>query len=143
MILVDSNILLYAYNSNFGAHSAALTWWEQQLHGSDSVGLSWQVIYAFLRVGTNVRLFPNPLTTEEATRHIQRWFDQPCVQVLSPTQRHWEIFQTMLTEGKATANLVSDAHLAAIAVEHGCLLCSTDRDFARFPGLKWCDPLGK
>jgi hypothetical protein len=96
---------------------------------------------AFLRIATNARLHQRPLTSKEAADRVQSWFDQPCVRVIHPTEQHWGIFQGMLYEGNATGNLVSDAHLAALALEHTCELCSTDADFARFPGLNWRNPL--
>jgi toxin-antitoxin system PIN domain toxin len=96
---------------------------------------------AFIRVGTNSRLHPRAMTLDEAITRVQNWLDQPCVKLIQPTEQHWPIFQQMLRGGSATANLVTDAHLAALAVEHNCLLHSTDRDFARFRGLKWKNPL--
>lgn len=141
MILVDANLLLYAEDSRSSRHSEARKWWVAQLSGSSAVCLCWSVISAFLRISTNGRAYHRPLTLEEATERVQSWLDQPCVRIVQPTQRHWHIFREMLTAGEATANLVSDAHLAALAVEYGCQLNSTDADFARFPGLAWRNPL--
>jgi len=141
MILVDANLLLYAEDSRSDAHEAARTWWDAQLSGSEPVGLCWPVLTAFIRIGTNARLHQRPLTLREAIQRVQRWIDQPCVRILEPTDQHWSIFQQMLREGNATANLVSDAHLAALAVEHNCSLHSTDTDFSRFPSLKWANPI--
>jgi uncharacterized protein len=95
---------------------------------------------AFIRIGTNSRLHQRPLTVKEAIERIQSWLNQPCVRIVQPTDQHWSIFQRMLRAGNATANLVPDAHLAALAVEHNCELLSTDSDFSRFPGLKWTNP---
>ena len=78
---------------------------------------------------------------KQAITRVQSWIDQPCVRLINPTENHWQIFRTMLLEGQATANLVVDAHLAALAIEHGCTLYSTDSDFSRFPKLKWKNPL--
>lgn len=141
MILVDANLLLYAEDSLSEQHSAARGWWDQQLSGSDPVGLCWPVLTAFIRIATNARLHRRPLTLKEAIERVQSWLDQPCVQLIHPTENHWRLFQQMLRAGNATANLVSDAHLAALALERNCLLCSTDTDFARFRGVKWKNPI--
>lgn len=141
MILVDANLLLYAEDSQSSHHSAARKWWVAQLSGSSPVCLCWSVLSAFLRISTNRQVYQQPLTLEEATDRVQSWLDQPCVRIVQPTQRHWHVFRDMLIAGKATANLVSDAHLAALAIEHGCELNSTDADFARFPKLAWRDPI--
>lgn len=141
MILVDANILLYAEDSLSEHHEAARTWWDEQLSGTDPVGLPWVVLTAFIRIGTNARLHQRPLTPAEAVARVDSWLAQPCVRLVNATENHWPIFQKLLREGKATANLVSDAHLAALAVECGATLCSTDSDFARFRSLKWRNPL--
>jgi hypothetical protein len=111
------------------------------LSGTDPVSLCWPVLTAFIRIGTNARLHRRPLTLREAVERVQSWLDQPCVRILHPTDQHWTVLQQMLRTGNATANLVSDAHLAALAVEHNRVLASTDTDFARFRGLKWRNPL--
>lgn len=141
MILVDANIPLYAEDSLSAQHEAALAWWDARLSGREPVLLCWPVLTVFLRIGTNARLQRRPLTLREAVERVQGWLEQPCVQLVQPTEQHWAILQKMLRGGNATANLVSDAHLAALAVEHNAVLCSTDADFARFPGLKWRNPL--
>lgn len=141
MIFVDANILLYAEDSTSRHHELARQWWDAQLSNSEPVGLSWPVLNAFIRVGTNTRLHQRPLTVHEAVDRVQSWLDQPCVRILQPTDRHWGIFQSLLVQGNAVANLVSDAHLAALAIEHNCVLQSSDADFSRFPGLKWSNPL--
>ena len=143
MILVDANLLLYAEDSLSEHHAAAQDWWDEQLSGSEPVGLCWPVLNAFIRIGTNTRLHRRPLTLKEATERVESWFHQPCVRVLQPTDEHWSIFQQMLRGGNASGNLVSDAHLAALAVEHNCVLYSTDADFSRFRGLKWKNPLAR
>ena len=143
MILVDANLLLYAEDSLSEHHEVARTWWDAQLSGSDPVGLCWPVLTAFIRIGTNARLHQRPLTLKEATERVQSWFNQSCVCIVQPTDQHWTIFQQMLRSGNAVGNLVSDAHLAALAVEHNCVLHSTDADFSRFRGLKWKNPITK
>ena len=141
MILVDANILLYAENSLHPRNREARTWWDDQLSGSRSVYLCWTVLSAFIRIGTNPRVFEHPLSLEQAVARVQSWLEQPCTRVVRPTDRHWTVFQQMLSDGQAVANLVTDAHLAALAIEHGCELASTDSDFARFSKLKWINPL--
>ena len=141
MILVDANLLLYAEDQLNPQHARAHAWWDAQLSGNSPVCLCWTVLSAFIRIGTNPRVFECPLSLEQAVARIQSWMDQPCTRLISPTQRHWVVLQKMLKEGQAVANLVTDAHLAALAVEHGCELFSTDADFARFPGIRWRNPL--
>ncbi len=141
MILVDANILLYAEDSLHPRHQQARVWWDGQLSGTGIVCLCWTVMSAFIRIGTNPRVFEHPLSLEQALACVQSWLDQPCTRVVRPTEQHWTVFQQVLTDGQAVANLVTDAHLAALAIEHGCELASTDSDFARFTKLKWKNPL--
>ena len=141
MILVDANLLLYAEDSLSEHHETARNWWDTQLSGSEAVALCWPVVTAFIRIGTNARLHKRPLTLKEAIERVQSWIDQPCVRIIQASEQHWELFQKMLRVGNATANLVFDARLAALAVEHNCMLHSTDTDFARFRGLKWKNPI--
>lgn len=141
MILVDANILLYAEDSLGPHHERAREWWDTQLSGSSPVCLCWPVISAFIRISTNARVFRRPLSLKEAVQRVQSWLDQPCTVVIHATERHWSVFRQMLHDGKASANLVTDAHLAALAIEHGCEFYSTDSDFSRFPKLKWINPL--
>lgn len=141
MILVDANLLLYAEDELSPHHVAARAWWDAQLSGPAPVCFCWEVLNAFLRIGTNPRVFEHPLSLDQALARVQSWLDQPCARIVHATERHWTVFQAMLTGGQATANLVMDAHLAALAVEHDCDLLSTDSDFSRFPGLRWRNPL--
>jgi len=141
LILVDANILLYAANRTSSRHEAARRWWDKQLSGTTPVCLCWTVLCAFIRIGTNQRVFDYPLSLEEATSRVQSWLDQPCVRLVHPSERHWSILQELLLASQAAANLVTDAHLATLAIEHNCELFSTDADFARFPRLKWHNPL--
>jgi toxin-antitoxin system PIN domain toxin len=140
-MLVDANILLYAEDAANPNHEPARLWWDDRLSGTDTVGLCWPVLSAFIRIGTNKAVFRNPLALEEAVKRVQSWIDQPCTRIITPTERHWIIFRELLERGQASANLVSDAHLATLAIEYGCILYSTDSDFSRFPGLKWRNPL--
>ncbi len=141
MILVDANILLYAEDRLSQHHAPAQAWWDKQLSGPSPVCLCWAVLGAFIRIGTNPRVFEHPLSLDQALTCVQSWLDQPCARIVNPTERHWAIFRKMLRAGQAVANLVPDAHLAALAVEHGCDLYSSDSDFSRFPGIRWRNPL--
>ena len=141
MILVDANILLYAEDSLSPHHQRACEWWDEQLSGTSIICLCWQVLSAFIRIGTNPRVFEHPLSLEQAIARVQSWLEQPCTRIIRPTERHWAVFQLTLMDGQAVANIVTDAHLAALAIEHGCELFSTDTDFARFPKLKWTNPI--
>lgn len=141
MIVVDTNIMLYAEDRLNPLHEEARQWWDTQLSGESPVCLCWPVVTAFLRISTHRQIFQKPLTLEQAIRRVQSWMDQPCVHMIHPTESHWQIFQMLLIEGQAAANLVADAHLAALTIEHGCWLYSTDSDFSRFPKLKWKNPL--
>jgi uncharacterized protein len=105
------------------------------------VCLSGGVLCAFIRISTNSRVYEQPLDLDQAVSRVQSWLDQPCVRLVHPTERHWTALQALLKEGQALGNLVTDAHLAALAVQHGCTLMSTDGDFARFPKLKWNNPI--
>ncbi len=141
MILVDANVLLYAEDSLSPYHDTAREWWDAQLSGKSPVCLCWTVLTAFIRIGTNRRVFECPLSLKDAIQRVQGWIDQPCTRLIYPTEQHWQVLQELLEAGQAVGNLVTDAHLAALAIEHGCQLCSTDSDFARFPKLKWKNPL--
>jgi len=141
VILVDANVLLYAEDSLSPYHDTARQWWDAQLSGRSPVCLCWTVLTAFIRIGTNRRVFERPLSLKEAIHRVQSWVDQPCTRLIYPTEQHWQVLQELLEQGQAVGNLVTDAHLAALAIEHGCQLHSTDSDFARFPKLKWSNPL--
>lgn len=141
MILVDANVLLYAEDSLSPHHDTAREWWDARLSGMSPVCLCWTVLTAFIRIGTNRRVFECPLSLKDAIQRVQSWIDHPCTRLIHPTERHWQVLQELLEQGQAVGNLVSDAHLAALAIEHGCKLYSTDSDFARFPKLKWKNPL--
>ncbi len=141
MILVDANLLLYAEDQQSPFHEPARQWWDAQLSGYSPICLCWTVINAFIRIGTNPRVFEQPLSLNEAIIRVQSWLNQPCTRLVQPTSHHWIVFQKMLSEGQAPANLVTDAHLAALASEHGCVLMSTNTDFSRFPSIKWRNPL--
>lgn len=141
MILVDTNILLYAEDQTSPQHLVAREWWDAQLSGSSPVCLCWPVIGAFVRISSNGRVFETPLSLAQSVKRVQSWLNQPCIRLIEPTDRHWLVFQRMLIDGQALGNLVTDAHIAALAVQYGCELMSTDADFARFPLVKWINPL--
>ncbi|UWZ83217.1 TA system VapC family ribonuclease toxin [Occallatibacter riparius] len=141
MIVVDANLLLYAYDSSSSHHAKARRWIEEVFSGTEAIGLPWQTISAFVRILTNTRLPGERFTTEEAAAIVDDWVGLPAVHLLAPMERHWAFFRRMLVEGKATGPLATDAELAALTVENGGTLYTTDRDFARFPGLKWVNPL--
>ncbi|HEV8637478.1 MAG TPA: type II toxin-antitoxin system VapC family toxin [Chloroflexota bacterium] len=141
MILVDANLLLYAHVASLPRHVAARAWLDGRLNGTASVGLPWPSLLAFVRLVSNPRVFERPEPVADAWRQVESWLDCPPVWIPQPTDRHREVLGQLLRRPGARANLVPDAHLAALAIEHGLLLCSTDGDFARFPGLRWEDPL--
>jgi hypothetical protein len=122
-------------------HEAARTWLDRQLNGTAPVGLPWPSLLAFVRIVTNPRVFRQPLSIGDAWAQVEAWLGCPPAWIPNPMERHREVLGSLLTGHVARANLVPDAHLAALAMEHGLLLCSTDGDFARFPGLRWQNPL--
>ena len=141
MNLPDANILLYAYNSDAAEHEKCREWLENQLSGTDLVGFGWQTITAFLRISTNARAFPNPLTPTEATEIASVWLEVPNARILLPAENHWTIFKNLITIRQIKAAMIMDAHLAALAIEHNAVLITTDNDFSRFSGLKTINPL--
>jgi uncharacterized protein len=141
LIVLDANLLLYAYDSDSTRHKEARAWVEQVFSGSTPVGLPWQTATAFLRIMTNSKLPGNRFTPEEAAAIVDTWLGQPCVRLLVPGERHWALLREMMVAGQAQGPLVSDAHLAALTMEFGGVLNTTDRDFTRFPGLRWINPL--
>lgn len=141
MIVLDVNLLLYAYDVGSLKHREARSCLERLLSSNDLVGIPWQTVSAFLRIVTNQRLFQRPCTLEEAVKVIEFWLEQPNVRFLSPGDQHWSILRKVLIDGQVRGPLVSDAQLAALTMEYGGELYSTDRDFARFPGLRWKNPL--
>ena len=141
MRLIDANLLLYAYDSSSEFHRGAADWLVTALSGPELTGLAWVTILAFLRIGTHPRMRAQPFTSAEAVAIVQEWLDRPNVRVLAPTDRHWTILKDLIPKGQVRAALMTDAHLAALAIEHGATLYTNDRDFTRFPGLKWSNPL--
>ena len=141
MILIDANLLLYAYHPRAVQHERSRKWLEDVLSGPRLVRFGWLTIWAFLRIATNPRVFDRPLTAAEATSVVSSWLARPAAGVLGPGERYWDILGRLLQDGQAVGPLVMDAAIAALAIEHGAVLCTTDRDFARFAGLDWVNPL--
>ena len=141
MILVDANLLLYAYHPRAAQHHASREWLESVLSGQEFVRFAWLTIWAFLRIATHPRVFEQPLSTSEAEAIVSSWLAQPVAGILDPGERHWEILSRLMAQGQTTGPLVMDAVIAAIALEHGATLYTTDQDFSRFNGLKLANPL--
>jgi toxin-antitoxin system PIN domain toxin len=139
--ILDANLLLYAYNADAPEHDAARAWVHGILAGRDWVGLAWLTIWAFLRISTNPRLFLQPLPVQEAFGIVRGWLAIPNVVVIQPGPRHADILELLAVENQASGPLLTDAALAAMAIEQGTVLASTDRDFSRFPRLQWLNPL--
>jgi toxin-antitoxin system PIN domain toxin len=141
MILVDANLLLHAYNPRSMDHDPSLRWLEATLSGPRLVRFAWVTLWAFIRIATSVRVFERPLTIDEASAIVDSWLAESAVGILEPGERHWSILQRLLAAGQAAGPLTMDAALAAIAIEHGATLHTTDRDFTRFADLSWVNPL--
>jgi uncharacterized protein len=143
MIIPDINLLIYAYDAGSIFHANAAAWWQKCLSGSEPVGLPAVVLFGFLRLATNARVFQHPMTPAEASTHIRSWLAQPVVQRVEPSNDHVEQVLQLLETLGAAGNLVTDAQLAALAIEHGAVLHTADTDFLRFAGLRWMNPLTK
>lgn len=141
MKLIDANLLIYATDQSSPRHRRAHRWLEQELSGSRPVGFAWVVLLAYLRLTTNPKVFAEPLDAAEAVDIIEGWLAQPCSVVIEPTSRHLAIMRGLIEPFGTAGNLTTDAHLAALAIEHGAELCSADHDFGRFPGVRWMNPL--
>ena len=139
-MIVDANVLLYAVDGQARFHARARTWLESAMNGFERVGLPWVSLMAFQRIITHPRATANPLTAEDAWTYVTDWLDADQAWVPVPGARHRDILGTLLVGGDLRGNLVTDAHLAALALEHGTGICSFDSDFARFHGLQWVNP---
>jgi toxin-antitoxin system PIN domain toxin len=139
--VLDLNILLYAINRDSPRHAAARTWLERTMSGEETVAIPWIVILGFLRLTTNRHVFPHSMSTGEACAVIDGWFLQEAVVVLNAGDEHWPTLKRLLLDTGTAGNLTSDVHLAALALENGAELCSTDADFGRFTHLRWTNPL--
>lgn len=141
MIVVDVNLLIYAVNEDAPLHRKAKSWLEALISGNETVALPWTVLLAFLRLTTRPGLFQQPLSVETAFELVETWLQQPSVTVVEPTAQHWRIMRDLILPLGTGGNLTSDAHLAALAIEHAAGLHSTDTDFNRFARLRWRNPL--
>jgi len=141
VILLDANILIYAVNADAPFHKKAKAWLESALSGPETVAFSWNVLLAFLRLTTRPGLFRHPLTPDKAFDVLSDWLEQPSATIVHCGPRHLRILRDLLRPLGTAGNLTSDAHLAALAIEHGAQVCSTDADFARFQGLSWRNPV--
>ncbi len=143
MIVPDANLLLYAHNSASKWHVPAQAWLERLLSASHTVGLPWVTVLGFMRIATNRKALPRPLTVAEACLEVRGWLARPNVEILHPGDRHADILLELLEHVGVAGNLTTDAHLAALAIEYQAELHSADADFGRFPGLRWRNPLKK
>ncbi len=141
MIVVDANLLVYAYVESMAQHEAARVWLDQRVQRHNRVGLPWPSAPAFVRLVSKPRVFERPSSVTQAWTQVQDWLDCAPAWIPGPTDRHRQVLDTLLTGTNLRANHVPDAHLAALAIEHGLTMCSTDGDFARFPDLSWENPI--
>ncbi len=139
-MIVDANVLLYAVDADSTFHEAARNWLEEAFNGPTRVGLPWASLLAFQRISTHPRASVSPLNPSQAWSYIADWLDTDSAWVPAPGEKHAEILRRLIVDGDLRGNLVTDAHLAALAIEHGVGICSTDSDFARFAGLTWVNP---
>jgi uncharacterized protein len=141
VIVLDVNLLVYAYNADAPLHAPARDWVQNTLNGRQAVGLPWAVLCGFIRITTSPRILVEPMLPLEALTHVHEWLRCPGVDVLDPGRRHLEIVGRLLEEAGVAGSLTTDIHLAAIAMEYQCTLASNDQDFGRFSGLRWVNPL--
>lgn len=141
MIVPDVNLLVYAYNSDAPEHERARSWWERSMSGKQEVGLAWLVLVAYIRLATNRAVLMNPLTVSEAVGHIRSWLARSQVSIVQPGPRHLDLFEQLSTAAGHSGRMVTDTHIAALAIEHQAEVHSNDIDFSRFPGLRWVNPL--
>lgn len=140
MKVIDVNVLLYAVNQDGEPHAEVRRWWHAALNGDESIGLPWIVLSGFLRIATNPRVYPEPLTADQALGEVESWLSVEVATTVSEKPDHWPVFRNLLAETGTAGNLATDAHLAALAITHDATLVSCDNDFARFNGLRWENP---
>ena len=140
-MLVDANLLLYAVDAASPWHTRAAAWLTEALNGDRRVGIPWESLTAFVRIATHPRASDRPLSAEQAWSFVDDWLAAPTVWIPTPTERHREVLGSLIRKYQVTGNLVPDAHLAALAIEHGLEICSADTDFARFDEIRWRNPV--
>ncbi|KZS52767.1 ribonuclease [Mycobacterium kansasii] len=140
MKIVDANVLLYAVNTSSEYHKPSLRWLDAALSGADSIGFAWVPLLAFVRLATKDGLFPHPMSPQDAIGQVADWLTAPSAVLVNPTARHADLLTRMLAQVGTGGNLVNDAHLAALAVEHRASIVSYDSDFGRFDGVRWEHP---
>lgn len=141
MIVVDANLLIYAYQSAAREHDSSRRWLDDQFSDDQQLALPWESLNAFARIVSNPRIFPKPSTTRQAWEQVEAWLRMPNAWVPVPTPQHAAIAADLYRSGDHSANDVPDIHLAALAISHGLKLATHDAGFARFEGLRWFDPL--
>lgn len=141
MKLPDVNLLLYAIDEKSPSHDPAREWLETVLSGTEAIAFAWIVLLGFLRISTNPAATEQPLQPDDALEHVDEWLAQPVATIVEPAGAHVATLQRLLQPLGTAGNLTADAHLAALAIEHGAELCSTDNDFSRFEGVRWSNPL--
>jgi len=141
LILVDTNVLVYAIDRDSPSHQRARDWLERAFSGGELIGLSWLVLVGFLRIVTHPAILSQPLAAGPALDYVSEWLELQPVRVVEATEAHWGVLSSLIRDLGTAGNLTNDAHLAALAIEHGAKVCSTDRDFLRFPGVELINPL--
>lgn len=141
MIIVDVNVLIFAYNFDAPQHERSRAWLEGVFSGSEVIGIPWAVIHGFLRITTNTPAIRPPFKIDDAVAMVDEWFASPAVKLVEPGLRYWSVLRTLLCDQQIEGQLVSDAHIAALAIENDAAVCTTDRDFGLFPGLRVINPL--
>jgi uncharacterized protein len=136
VVVVDANVLLYAFDTASTHHEPSRSWLDSSLAGAEAVGLAWIALLAFIRIGTNHTVLPSPMSVDEAADQVEAWLGAPAAVVAQPTPRHAGLLRGLLRESGTAGNLAADAHLAALSIEHGAEIVSYDRDFARFAGVR-------
>ncbi len=141
MILPDVNLLIYAVDESSPLHEKSNNWWNGVLSSNEMVGLCYPSMLGFIRLSTNARVFDRPLSIDAAGSIVDGWLDQPNTTIVTPTDRHWPILKDLFYSANLTGNMTTDAHIAALAVEHGYTVYSNDADFGRFPTVRWVNPI--
>jgi uncharacterized protein len=141
MKLLDANILLYAYDTSSPHHETCRAWLESAFNADETIALPWQTILTFVRISTNPRAVKRPLSSANACAIVDTWLERPNIVVINAADRFWNILRQQILDAQVSGPLVTDTALAALAIEQGATLCSTDRDFRRFQDLKLVDPI--